>query len=84
MVAANIFMNTAATQGYNHTAALKNVTLDPSDMRLATRGMTFAQPDSLPDGLNAITGGNFGGILNLHGKYGEDGLPQTATKSWVG
>lgn len=80
----NIFMNAAATQGYSHTNALQKVTMNNDEMSMATRGMTFAQPDWLPDGLNPISGGNFGGLLNLHGQYGEDGLPQAATKSWIG
>lgn len=82
-VPVNIFMNAAATAGYAHTSQLSQVTLNNEEVSMATRGMTFTQPDWLADGLNPISGGNYGGILNLNGKYNDEGLPPQATTSWV-
>ena len=84
MVALNLFNNVAASRGYAHTSSLSQVTMNRDEMSMATRGMTFTQPDYLPDGVNQISGGAFGGILNLIGKYNDEGLPPESTKMWIG
>lgn len=85
-ISINPFMNAAAAQGYAHTNQLSKVTLNNDEISIATRGMTFTQPDWLPDGLNQTTGGAFGGMLNFitAARYDENGLPPQATKSWIG
>lgn len=51
----------AASKGY----VARNTNADAETIK----GFIYTQPDILPEGLNAVTGGNFGGILNLLGKY---------------
>lgn len=53
----------ATTQSYNNNN-VSNMEFD--DKMLATRGFSLVFPTSLPEGANAISGGNCGGALNMH------------------
>ncbi|MCI1274232.1 MAG: hypothetical protein LKG27_07360 [Clostridiaceae bacterium] len=69
----------AATQKCSTASGVEDLTSE--DKNIAIRGLRFTQPDTIPDGLNKLSGGSCGGILNLLGFYNDDGIaPQT---SWT-
>jgi len=78
------FMSQMATNSYKVTTSYsapiaEGLTNDEKSM--AIRGMTFTQPYQIPDGINMLTGGNCGGLLNLLGKYNDDGEAPMTTWS---
>ena len=78
------FMSKMATNSYKVTTSYSNTnieTLSDEDKSIALRGMDFTQPYQIPDGINTLTGGNCGGLLNLLGRYNNDGEAPITTWS---
>ncbi len=59
-------------------------TMDRDERAFALHGWRFTQPDTIPEGFNTLTAGNFEGLLNMHGKYDENGEAPKRTFCAIG
>lgn len=80
------FLPKYAEKAYTATASFdaSESNMDPEDKSIANKGWRFTQPYQIPNGLNKLSGGACGGIINLLAKYNDDGTAPVTNWSCVG